>query len=345
MFPSPDLRPSDAAGLGATARAGRSDANQDGPRGAAGLRLDRLGPLATLAILVAAGRPLAAQNPSPPAFLDWAADDSARVAFLAEHGHAVRAPGIVLWTPDDSLEAGWVTAFADSLGRGVERLRSSIGAHPWQRLGARPVTFYVSPDRFVSHASGRGAVFLSLRSVRERYAPFLHEAAHELLAGAVPFYPVEAGDSLREERAGDRFHFWLSEGLADYVAQRAAEATGFREGDVFAIGGLARSDSTCAARLDASPRRGEILARLGRPGWLNALFTTERREVAPTYYACSQSLTRFLVMRVGLDSVVSAFSRVRSDPGLGALTGAAGRPLETLRRDWIQSIWIREADR
>jgi hypothetical protein len=302
-------------------------------------------PLGTLSILTAAGRPLAAQTPSPSAFIDWAADDSARVAFLAAHGHAVRVPGIVVWTPDDSLEPGWARAFADSLGRAVAVLRSSIGTHRWQRLRDRPVVFYVSPDRFVSHASGRGAVFLSLRSVRERYAPFLHEASHELLAGGFPFYPVEAGDSLREERAGDRFHFWLSEGLADYLAQRAADAAGFREGDVFAVGGLARSDSVCAARLDAHPRRVEILARLGRPGWLNALYTAERGEVAPVYYACSQALTRYLVSRVGLEPVISAFSRIRSDPVLGDLTGAARRPLEALRRDWLGSVGIREADR
>ena len=301
--------------------------------------------LGAVAILAAVRRPLAAQTPSPPTFIDWAADDSARVAFLAAHGHPVRAPGIVLWTPDDSLDPGWVTAFADSLGRAVALLRSSIGTHPWQRLRDRPVVFYVSPDRFVSHASARGAVFLSLRSVRERYAPFLHEASHELLAGAFPFYPVEAGDSLREERAGERFHFWLSEGLADYLAQRAAEAAGFREGDVFAVGGLARSDSTCAARLGANPRRGEILARLGRPGWLNPLYTAERGEVAPTYYACSQALTRYLVSRVGLEPVISAFSRIRSDPGLGDLTAAARQPLEALRRDWLRSNGIREADR
>jgi hypothetical protein len=293
-------------------------------------------------ILVAVGGRLAGQTPPPSTFIDWSADDSARVAFLAAHGRAVRGPGVIFWTPDDSLDRGWVTAFADSLGRAVGRLRSSIGTHLWQRLGDRPVVFYVSPDRFVSHASGRGAVFLSLRSVRERYAPFLHEASHVLLAAAFPFYPVEAGDSLREERAGDRFHFWLSEGLADYLAQRAAGDTGFREGDVFAVGGLARSDSTCAARLDAHPRRDEILARLGRPGWLDALYTAERGEVAPTYYACSQALTRYLVSRIGLEPVISAFSRIRSDPGLGDMTRAAHRPLEGLRRDWLASVGIRE---
>ena len=300
------------------------------------------GSLGVLSALLGAGRTLAAQASSAPTFIDWHADDSARIAFLTAHGHPVRATGIVFWTPDDSLDPGWVAAFADSLGRAVGVLRSTLGAHPWQRLGDRPVTFYVSPDRFVSHASGGGAVFLSLRSVRERYAPFLHEASHELLAGALPFYPSEAGDSLREERAGDRFHFWLSEGLADYLARRAADDAGFPEGDVFKVGGLARSDSVCAGRLEASPRRGEILSRLGRPGWLNPLYTAERGEVAPTYYACSQALTRYLVNRVGLEPVVSAFSRIRSDPGLGDLTSAAGRPLETLRRDWLRSIGIRE---
>jgi hypothetical protein len=217
-------------------------------------------------ILVAVGGRLAGQTPPPSTFIDWSADDSARVAFLAAHGRAVRGPGVIFWTPDDSLDRGWVTAFADSLGRAVGRLRSSIGTHLWQRLGDRPVVFYVSPDRFVSHASGRGAVFLVLRSVRERYAPFLHEASHVLLAAAFPFYPVEAGDSLREERAGDRFHFWLSEGLADYLAQRAAGDTGFREGDVFAVGGLAEERQYLRGEARRPPATGRDPGPAGSAG-------------------------------------------------------------------------------
>ena len=67
--------------------------------------------------------------------------------------------------------------------------------------------------------------------------------------------------------------------------------------------------------------------------------------MAPAYYACSQSLTRYLVSRVGLEPVITAFSRSRPDPGLGELTRAARRSLEALRRDWLRSIGIGEADR
>jgi hypothetical protein len=109
-------------------------------------------------ILVAVGGPLAGQTPSPSTFIDWSADDSARVAFLAAHGRAVRRPGIIFWTPDDSLDRGWVTAFADSLGRAVGRLRSSVGTHPWQRLPAsrseRPSGWGARTHRTPGHRSG-----------------------------------------------------------------------------------------------------------------------------------------------------------------------------------------------
>lgn len=183
------------------------------------------------------------------------------------------------------------------------------GDHAWQRIGQRPITFYFSPGRFISHASGAGSVFISLTRVRQRNAPFLHEAAHELLAPSGLFSPFEYADSIAGERAAARFPQWLSEGFPDYLAQMTASATGFHEGDVFDIGGLAQVDSVCAARLARSPRRAEILEKVGGTGFLQALFTTERAEVAPVFYACSQSFTKYVVDRVGIRAVVAAVPR------------------------------------
>ena len=146
--------------------------------------------------------------------------------------------------------------------------------------------------------------------MRDHRAPFLHEAAHELLAPAPPFAPFEYADSAAVERAAANFPFWLNEGMPDYLAQRAATATGFTEGDVFEVGGLARADSVCAARLRTSDRRDEIRDRIGRTGRLPALFTTDRALVAPVYYACAQSFTAFVVARAGLPAVIPVFPRI-----------------------------------
>ncbi len=276
--------------------------------------------------------------PAAPAPLDWDSDDSARVAFLTAHGRAYRGAQVVVWAPPDSLDTQWLSAFVDSLATSLGALRRLMGApYAWQRLGPNPVTFYLSPGRFVSHASGAGALFISLNRVRQRAAPFLHEAAHELLAPMAPFAPWEYADSVASERAAARFPQWLNEGFADYLAQATASATGFHEGDVFDIGGLARVDSVCAARLAGSSRRAEIVEKVGRPGRLDALFTTERAEVAPVFYACSQSFTKYVVERVGVRTVVAVFPHIAAGTWVTDLEAAAGQSLEALRSAWLET--------
>lgn len=295
-------------------------------------------------LLVALSGGLDAQ--APPARLDWSADDSAHIAFATAHGRAYRGAHSIVWAPADSLDSAWLAAFVDSLDVGLAQLEDLIGGpHPWQRIADRPVRFYLSPGRFVSHASGRDAVFISLRAVRQRYAPYLHEAAHELLAAPPPFAPWEYPDSAAEEAAAARFPGWLSEGLADYLAQTAAAATGFPEGDVFEIGGLAKADSVCAARLAGSPRRAEILEKVGGEGRLEALFTDERAQVAPVFYACSQSFTRYLADRVGVRTLVALFARVPSGTWPADLKAAAGESLDALRRAWLVGIGVEQVAR
>jgi len=294
--------------------------------------------LALACFLAVAPAALRAQTP-PPVPLDWDSDDSARVAFLTAHGRAYTGTQLVVWAPPDSLDTRWLDAFVDSLATSLGALRRLMGApYTWQRIGQRPVTFYLSPGRFVSHASGVGAVFISLTRVRSGTAPFLHEASHELLAPPAPFAPYEYSDSVASERAAARYPLWLSEGLPDYLAQATASATGFHEGDVFSIGGLAKVDSTCAARLADSPRRAQILEKVGRAGRLGALFTTERAQVAPVFYACSQSFTKYVVERVGIRTVVAAFPHIPAGTWVTDLEAAAGTSLEALRSAWLETI-------
>lgn len=284
---------------------------------------------------------LLAQTPppaAPPTPLDWDRDDSARVAFVTAHGHAYSGAQVIVWAPPESLDARWLASFVDSLATSIAALRRLMGVYTWQRIGQRPITFYLSPGRFVSHASGAGAVFISLTRVRSGGAPYLHEAAHELLAPPAPFAPYEYADSVAGERAAMRFPQWLNEGFPDYLAQATASATGFHEGDVFAVGGLAKVDSTCAARLAQSPRRAEILEKVGRPGRLEALFTTERAEVAPVFYACSQSFTKYVVDRVGVRAVVAAFPHIPEGTWMADVEAAAGTSLEALRSAWLEAL-------
>jgi hypothetical protein len=298
-----------------------------------GLRL----PAASL--LLALSARLSAQSPAPAA-LDWASEDSSRIAFVTAHGQARQYPGVVIWALADSLDPAWFEPFEDSIAAGVRALRTLVGVHSWQRIGRRPVVYYLSPGRFISHATGHDTVFIALGHIQRGWAPFLHEAAHELLDPPAPFAPFEYPDSLEGERALARFPYWLNEGMPDYLAQAVVQATGFREGDVFDIGGLARVDSTCGARLSGHPRRAEIAARIGGTGPLDALFTTEREQVAPAFYACSQSFTRFLVDRVGVEAMVALFPGIPDGTWLAELERRAGAALPALRRAWLASLHV-----
>jgi len=296
-------------------------------------------PLWIAALAIAApGAGLHSQD-STASRLDWWSADSDRVAFVTAHGQAYRHPQVIVWAPTDSLDPVWLPHFVDSLAENMAALRGLIGGpHPWQRIGNRPVVFFFSPGRFISHATGQDTVFIALTHIRRGVAPFLHEAAHELLVPAAPFYPFEYPDSTEGERRAAHFPFWLSEGLADYLAQAVAGSTGFHEGDIFTIGGLDKVDSTCAARVASHPRREEILARVGDQGRLEALYTTERGEVAPTYYACSQAFTKYLVQQVGVPVVVKLFPAIRRDDWLQRLEAAAGMSLPAIRRAWLTTL-------
>ena len=289
--------------------------------------------------------PAPAPAPAPaPVPIDWWSEDSGRVAALTASGVRYAGSDAILWAPRDSVDSTWLRVFVDSLSTGVRALRQLMGGTlALQRLGPRPVTFYLSPGRFVSHASGDGSVFISLGVLRRGVAPFLHEAAHELLAPTGDFFPDEYGDSSAVARAEALFPFWLNEGLPDYLAQLTAQQTGFREGDVFAIGGLGKVDSVCAARLASTlpPHRDEILDKIGRGGRLAALATTDRPVIAPVYYACSQSFTKSLVERVGVRAVVELFPEIPKGTWRRRLEAAAGGPLESLRRDWLARVTAR----
>lgn len=276
---------------------------------------------------------------SEPAALNWSADDSLRIANLEEAGvHAVRTH-VEVWAPRDSLNQAYVEALADSLENGVAGLRRIMGGPlSWQRIGDDPVTYYLSPGRFVAHASGYGAVFIPVSRVKEGLAPFLHEAAHELLAPHPPFYPWEFADSAEAAAVGDARPLWLFEGIPDVLAHSVWPETGPHEGDVFNIGGLEASGTQCAVRANESPRGEEVLAHVGREALLEALFTTDRRELAPIFYACGQSLTYFIAQRIGIPETVSLMPGMVDGEWKSILEGLLGQPLETVRADWLREI-------
>ncbi|MEO5818989.1 MAG: hypothetical protein ABIT71_00675 [Vicinamibacteraceae bacterium] len=232
--------------------------------------------LTTVVVAGAQAQPATGSAPQVATPIDWSADDAGRVTELTARGERREGARVVLFTPPGALPDAEEMALLERLGKGVGALREVVGRHPWQVVGDQKITYYISADRFVSHASGRAAVFIPLVRVQDGRAPFLHEAGHELLA---TFSRPATPDPGQRDRVRSSRPLWLGEGLADVVAQTAATRAGVPEGDVFEIGGLAGADAACRERLKG-PRGAEVLTFIGALGAPAALFTTEREAVA-----------------------------------------------------------------
>lgn len=277
-----------------------------------------------LAAVVAAARlpiPAAAQTA-----LNWSADDGARIEVLKRTGDHIEGEHLVLWFPA-SLARPDAEALVTRLDPAVAGLWRRVGIHEWQAVPKGRITYYLSDDVFVAHASGRSAVFVPMARVKDGRAPFLHEATHELLASTRVGLPGTAG-ALPVRRP-----LWLTEGLPDYVARLVAAELGITEEGPFATPDLASVDRVCAARartVDGTT----MLAFVGTAARPDVLFTTDRARFAPTFYACAFSFTTHLAARVGLDALVGLFALPPAEMG-ARLEAMTGRPLAEVRAAWL----------
>lgn len=293
-------------------------------------------------VTACAGRaPEAGPAPAPPAGearpLRIRNDDSARVAALHSSGVSVQGRRVAAWFPRDSVPEPQMRALVDELDAALPALQRFLGApYPWQRLGERRIVYYFAPGQFVAHTQD-SAVFVALSRLRTGTAPLLHETVHVLTLPSTPYYPWELADSAEVERVRARHPLWFAEGYADYAAKAVAAALPFDEGDVLQTGTHAQVDSICAARL-RGPRGAEVARFIGAGGVLESLFTTERREVAPTFYACGSSFTKFLAERTSPQFLASLFPHIIPGHFEGRIRERTGRTLPDLRAEWLQRI-------
>jgi M61 glycyl aminopeptidase len=302
-----------------------------------GMPLSRVWIAIPFLVSAAAAFELQQTAPQPaPAALNWDAGDAKRIDALTARGERREGTHVVLVTPAGALADAEEQALLARLDQGNRELRAIVGRHDWQVMKAEKITYYISEDRFVSHASGRGAVFIPLARVQDGRAPFLHEAGHELLATFSRPLTPEPG---RFERVRAKRPLWLAEGLADYVGQTAATRAGVKEGDVFDIGGLEGADAACRERLKG-PRGSEILPFIGALGAPEALFTTDRQQVAPTFYACGTSFTKFVVGRIGLPETIGLMPRIADEGVLPRIEQLTGKPMDAVRAEWRQAIGV-----
>lgn len=308
---------------------------------AALLRLAMVGTLAACAGRGAEAGPASGPPAGEPRPLRIRDDDSARVAALRSSGVSVEGERVVAWFPRDSMPEAQMRALVASLDAALPALQRFIGApYPWQRLGEQRIVYYFAPGQFVAHVQD-SAVFVALARVRNGTAPLLHETVHVLTLPSTPYYPWELGDSAEVERVRARHPLWFAEGYADYAAKAVAATLPFDEGDVLQTGTHAQVDSVCATRL-RGPRGGEVAPFIGAGGVLASLFTTDRAAVAPTFYACGSSFTRFLAERTSPQFLASLFPDIIPGRMEDRIRERTGRTLPELRAEWLQRIGAAE---
>jgi len=274
-----------------------------------------------LLALLPAERPPAGQQP-----LNWAQDDGRRVATLEKDGFQVAGAHVILWCPT-SLAREDAKALVTRLDPAVAALWRRVGTHPWQSVPKGTITYYLSEDSFVAHASGRAAVFVPMARVRDGRAPFLHEATHELLA------------STRTDRGSpSRRPLWLTEGLPDYFARLAAADAGMTETGPFDTPTIAGADTICAERA-RTPDGATMIPFIGRDERPDVLFTTDRSRFAPTFYTCSLSFVSYLVDHVGLNSLVDLFGFSPAEMNV-RLDRLSGKKLADWRAEWLRHLSV-----
>jgi len=265
----------------------------------------------------------AAQQP-----LDWAKEDGNRVAALEKEGFRLDGEHVILWCPA-SLARPDAEALLKQLDPGVAGLWRRVGTHEWQAVRRGRITYYLSDDAFVAHATGRGAVFVPMARVRDGRAPLLHEATHELLAST----RTDPAGGPRSSRP-----LWLTEGMPDYIARLVAADVGMKEVGPFDTPTIAGADAICTERA-RTPDGATMIPSVGTNERPAVLFTTDRSRFAPTFYTCSLSLVSYLASHVGLNELIDLFGYGPVDMN-ARLDRFHGKKLSDWRAEWLQLLKI-----
>ncbi len=218
--------------------------------------------------------------------------------------------------------------WSSDLDPGIAGLWRRVGTHDWQAVAKGKITYYLSDDTFVSHASGRAAVFVPMARVRDGRAPFLHEAVHELLE-STRTDPPSAGPPIERP-------LWLTEGLPDYIARLVAAEVGITEAGPWDTPTIAGADAICAERA-RTPDGATMIPFIGSSETPEVLFTTDRRRFAPTFYTCSLSLVNHLSERVGLNRLLELFAVGPAEMN-ARLDRLGSKKLSEWRAEWLRLL-------
>ena len=264
--------------------------------------------------------------------LDWAADDGTRVATLKKEGARLESQHVNLWFPKSFARAD-AEALVRRLDPGVAGLWQRVGPHKWQAVPQGKITYYLSDDAFVAHATGRGAVFVPIARVqrRARAVSARSDARTTRLDSKGP----------RSRRASTPTAIVANGGVRRLY--RAARRRGCWDHRAWAVW---HSDLTLAG-VDAgvrgtrpTPDGATMLPYVGGDERPDILFTTDRSRFAPTFYACSFSFVKYLADRIGLNELVNLFAFGPTEMR-ARLDRFGDRTLSDRRTEWLRRLELR----
>lgn len=261
----------------------------------------------------------------------WGDNDSLRVIHLHEKGVKIEKGRVVAWFPKDSLTISRMQSIVDTLNLGVIEVEALMGAPlSWQVYANKPVVYYFSPERFISHASWTGFVFIPFWRIKEGKSPWLHEALHILLRTNKGSW----SDVSFEERK-ELMPLWLTEGLPDYLESKTSHLNQLPRFDLWGDGGFTMTDASCRSKLE-SPNGDYVLEYIGREGPLPELFGENRRDYSPIFYNCSFSFNKYIGEKYGQEVLLAAIAEFKQEHQVIELQ--TGKTIEQLKLDWLEEI-------
>ena len=231
------------------------------------------------------------------------------VRALRRHGLRLDGERATVWFEAGYLSDAEARRFAGEVNQGIQHLADWLGL----QLKPGRIRYYVSPGIDISHAFTR-AVFLPLRRVIERSAPYLHETTHILA-------PCDACP------------LWFSEGLASYAQSYVSENLGGYDGQVFASDGNRSIDRD--ARLWLARSEGQaVLYFIAAPGEPPGI-VEDRHNVAEPFYVLAQSFVKFLAERAGTSAISSLTAAKDFEAGM---IEATRMNAEEWKRQWLEAL-------
>lgn len=249
---------------------------------------------------------------------------------LETEGEVVVGEHVVFWFPKGSFATEETTKLAEELQRGIVAAKMKIGRPDWNHKGDRRIYYYLPDARFISRAPGGNCAFIPLWRMKERKAPWLHEALHLLLKS-------DKGDWLAgdKKKSDEGMPLWLHEGLADALAIDISHAEGLTYYSPLIDVPADQLDALAARTLREAPSP-EVLDAIGGRGKPQGLFGPEREKFAIPFYNGSASFVRFIAKRHGYRPLLTAIDDFARENE--TLERDTGESLAALKAAWLKQI-------